>query len=70
MDVAQPRCVAFLEWLRGHNASVDAAARVGFYGLDLYSLHTSIEAVLAYLRKVDPAGAERARYRYGCFEDF
>jgi erythromycin esterase-like protein len=36
----------------------------------LYSLHTSIEAVLAYLRKVDPAGAERARYRYGCFEDF
>jgi erythromycin esterase-like protein len=62
--------VTFLDWLRGHNASLDAAARVGFYGLDLYSLHTSIEAVLAYLRKVDPAGAERARYRYGCFEDF
>jgi len=62
--------VAFLDWLRRHNASLDAAARVGFYGLDLYSLHTSIEAVLAYLRKVDPAGAERARYRYGCFEDF
>src|SRR5437773_1203666 len=62
--------VAFLEWLRGHNASIDAPARVGFYGLDLYSLYTSIEAVLAYLRKVDPAGAERARYRYGCFEDF
>jgi erythromycin esterase-like protein len=62
--------VAFLEWLRGHNASLDAAAHVGFYGLDLYSLHTSIEAVLAYLQKVDPAGAARARYRYGCFEDF
>jgi erythromycin esterase-like protein len=43
---------------------------VGFYGLDLYSLHASIEAVLTYLRKVDPPGAERARYRYGCFEDF
>ncbi len=62
--------VNFLEWLRGHNAPLDPAARVGFYGLDLYSLHTSIEAVLAYLQKVDPAGAERARYRYGCFEDF
>src|SRR5436190_12145876 len=62
--------VTFLEWLRVHNASLDAAARVGFYGLDLYSLHTSIEAVLAYLQKVDPAGAERARYRYGCFEHF
>src|SRR5712691_397465 len=62
--------VSFLEWLRGHNAPLDGAARVGFYGLDLYSLHTSIEAVLAYLRKVDPAGAERARYRYACFEHF
>jgi erythromycin esterase-like protein len=62
--------VDFLEWLRPHNAARDAGTRVGFYGLDLYSLHASIEAVLAYLRKVDPAAAERARYRYGCFEDF
>ena len=62
--------VEFLEWLRAHNGARDAAARVGFYGLDLYSLHSSIEAVLTYLKKVDPAAAERARYRYGCFEDF
>jgi erythromycin esterase-like protein len=62
--------VDFLNWLRSHNAGRDAAARVGFYGLDLYSLHASIEAVLTYLRKVDPAAAERARFRYGCFEHF
>jgi erythromycin esterase-like protein len=62
--------VEFLEWLHAHNASRAAAARTGFYGLDLYSLHASIDAVLTYLRKVDPAGAERARYRYSCFEDF
>jgi erythromycin esterase-like protein len=62
--------VEFLEWLRDTNAQRDAAARVGFYGLDLYSLHSSIDAVLQYLRKVDPAAATRARYRYGCFEDF
>jgi erythromycin esterase-like protein len=62
--------VEFVTWLHDHNANVDASQRVGFYGLDLYSLHTSIEAVLRYLRKVDPAAAERARYRYGCFEDF
>jgi erythromycin esterase-like protein len=60
----------FLGWLRAHNESRPAAQRTGFYGLDLYSLHTSIEAVLTYLRKVDPAAAERALYRYGCFEDF
>jgi erythromycin esterase-like protein len=62
--------VEFLEWLHVHNASQADTARTGFYGLDLYSLHTSIDAVLTYLRKVDPAAAERARYRYGCFEDF
>jgi erythromycin esterase-like protein len=62
--------VEFLQWLRTHNAAEPASARVGFYGLDLYSLHASIDAVLRYLRKVDPAGAERARYRYGCLEDF
>jgi erythromycin esterase-like protein len=62
--------VEFLDWLREHNVHLDEANRVGFYGLDLYSLHASIAAVLAYLRKVDPAGAERARYRYGCLEDF
>lgn len=62
--------VEFLGWLRDYNAAQAASARVGFYGLDLYSLHTSIDAVLAYLRKIDPVAAERARYRYGCLEDF
>jgi erythromycin esterase-like protein len=62
--------VAFLDWLRGHNQSLNDRSRVGFYGLDLYSLHTSIDMVLAYLDKVDPTAAARARYRYACFEDF
>src|SRR6266550_1983900 len=61
----------FIEWLRDYNASVSSgAAKVGFYGLDLYSLYTSIEAVLGYLNKVDPVAAKRARYRYSCFEHF
>lgn len=62
--------VDFLTWLRGVNETRPPDGRAGFYGLDLYSLHSSISAVLAYLGKVDPAGAERARYRYACFEDF
>jgi erythromycin esterase-like protein len=61
----------FVEWLRDYNASLnEGATKVGFYGLDLYSLYTSIEAVLGYLNKVDPAAAQRARYRYSCFEHF
>jgi erythromycin esterase-like protein len=62
--------VDFIAWLHDHNASCAASDRAGFYGLDLYSLHRSIEVVLAYLGKVDPPAAERARYRYGCFEMF
>jgi erythromycin esterase-like protein len=62
--------VAFLRWLRAHNAGRPEDRRTGFYGLDLYSLHRSIEAVLAYLDKVDPAAAARARARYACFEMF
>ncbi|MFL6208732.1 MAG: erythromycin esterase family protein [Pyrinomonadaceae bacterium] len=61
----------FVEWLRAYNDALPAnAQRVGFYGLDLYSLYTSIEAVLGYLQKVDPEAAKRARYRYACFEHF
>ncbi len=61
----------FVEWLREYNASLsEKATKVGFYGLDLYSLYTSIESVLTYLNKVDPAAAKRALYRYSCFEHF
>jgi erythromycin esterase-like protein len=62
--------VRFLDWLREHNASRDPAQHAGFYGLDLYSLHASMDAVLGYLRKVDPEAAVRARDRYRCFEGF
>jgi erythromycin esterase-like protein len=62
----------FVGWLRGYNDQfgLASAAKVGFWGLDLYSLYASVEAVLDYLDKVDPEGAKRARYRYACFEHF
>ncbi len=61
----------FIGWLRTHNEHCEnPRARVGFYGLDLYSLHASIHAVIGYLEKVDPAWARRARKRYSCFEKF
>jgi erythromycin esterase-like protein len=63
--------VEFIEWLRAHNEGLpEGAEKVGFYGLDLYSLHTSMKAVLRYLEKVDPAAAKVARERYSCFDHF
>lgn len=60
-----------VSWLRHHNDRQAAGApKAGVYGLDLYSLHSSIEAVIHYLEKVDPKAAREARQRYSCFEDF
>jgi erythromycin esterase-like protein len=57
---------AFAIWLRAHNEG--SPNPVGFYGLDLYSLHESVDLVLRYLEKVDPEAAKRARERYSCFD--
>jgi erythromycin esterase-like protein len=61
----------FVGWLKGHNEGLSSRdERVGFYGLDLYSLHASMDAVLQYLDVVDPDAARRARERYACFDRF
>jgi erythromycin esterase-like protein len=60
----------FILWLREHNDAQPESRRAGFYGLDLYSMYGSIEAMLNYLERVDPEAARRARYRYSCFEHF
>ena len=63
--------VEFLEWLRAYNDALPlSATKIGFYGLDLYSLRASMKAVLHYLDKVDPDAAKRARARYACFDHF
>lgn len=57
----------FIHWLRDFNLQRRAQReRVGFYGLDLYSLFTSIHCVLKYLDRVDSQAAAAARVRYGC----
>ena len=59
----------FVEWLRKHNSSSDADAHpsVGFYGMDVYSLHSSADSVIEYLEEVDPDAELKARRRYGCY---
>ena len=60
----------FVGWLRGHNDGRPEHERAGFFGMDLYSLHASMQAVLRYLDRVDPPAASRARARYACFDHF
>lgn len=64
--------LAFVNWLKNYNQSVPAAEHavvehaVSFYGLDIYNLFGSVEAVLDYLQGVDPKAADAARWSYGC----
>src|ERR1700737_3700406 len=68
---ATPGVRDFVRWLRSHDDSLPPGApKVGFYGLDLYSLHASIDEVLRYLGKLDPEAARLARERYRCFAHF
>ena len=67
---ANREVAAFAGWLRLHNAVLPAAERVGFYGLDVYSLWDSMRAVTEYLDHVDPEAAHRARNAYECFAPF
>jgi erythromycin esterase-like protein len=60
--------VELVAWLREFNQ--DKRKKVGVYGLDLYSLHASMDAVIRYLEKTHPEAAEEARKRYSCFEEY
>lgn len=60
----------FVEWLRTFNRTRGPQRSAGFFGLDLYSLHASIEAVINYLERADPPAADEAKRRYSCFDRF
>ena len=63
--------IGFVAWLHAHNTGLPSDRRpVGLYGLDLYSLHASIAAVLKFLEPLDPQASARARERYACFDHF
>src|SRR3954467_537187 len=59
--------VEFLTWLRAFNERARNAPVV-FQGMDLYSLHASMEAVIQHLESRDAEAAARARERYSCLE--
>ena len=67
---ANREVVALVEWLRARNRGKADEARVGFYGLDVYSLWDSMRAVTEYLERIDPQLAASARRAYNCFEPF
>jgi len=58
------------EWLLNHNDTVPSHKKVGFYGLDVYSLWESMESIMNYLQKTDPKAYEIAEEAFNCFEPY
>src|SRR5258708_5226881 len=67
---ANEEIVALSEWLRQHNASVPEGKKVGFYGLDVYSLWDSLYQVMGFLRQRDPRALDAARKAVQGFEPY
>lgn len=62
--------VALADWLEKHNRSLPLNKKVGFYGLDVYSLWESMESIMEYLKKIDPNAVKIAEAAFRCFEPF
>jgi erythromycin esterase-like protein len=62
--------VAFSEWLKKHNSRLPRQKQTGFYGLDVYSLWESLDAIINYLDKVDKRAKETALQAFRCFEPY
>lgn len=60
--------IELIEWLKKHNEQ--KSKHVHFYGLDLYSMYRSIDAIITYLQKINPTLAQEAKKLYGCLEPF
>src|SRR5687768_4981986 len=58
---------ALSEWLRDHNKHLSAENKVGFYGLDVYSLWDSMKEMVHYLEKEDPQTAQSVKKAIQCF---
>lgn len=61
---------ALTEWLKNHNKALHYQQRIGFYGLDVYSLWDSLYAIREYLQKVDPQALQKAEEAFQCFEPY
>lgn len=67
---ANEEIVDLAEWLREYNRTQPDGSKVGFYGLDVYSLWDSLHAIVGYLHRTDPEAAAVARRAYRCFEPY
>lgn len=61
---------SLVTWLKSYNDNSESQGKIGFYGIDVYSLWESMEKIIDYLEEVNSPDAEEARKAFACFEPF
>lgn len=61
---------SLVEWLKEYNAGLPTNQKIGFYGLDVYSLWDSMKEMMHYLENEDPQTASSVKKAIECFEPF
>lgn len=61
----------FVLWLKRHNQQLEKQ-KIGFYGIDVYSLWESLDELITYLTETNPEGRDLAlaKKAFSCFEPF
>ncbi|MGE7903169.1 erythromycin esterase family protein [Peribacillus sp. NPDC094092] len=67
---ANEEMIDLIEWMKEYNESGQSQTKVGFYGIDIYSLWESMDEVIHYLKQIDSPDLEAARQAFTCFEPF
>ncbi len=67
---ANQEIIPLLEWLKNYNEDKEADKMAGFYGLDVYSLWESMEAIVDYLQKTNSPHVDKALKAIECFEPY
>ncbi len=67
---ANEEMIDLIEWMKEYNESGQNQTKVGFYGIDIYSLWESMDEVIHYLKQIDSPDLEAAKQAFTCFEPF
>ena len=62
--------MALADWLKAHNQGLARNQKVGFFGLDVYSLWESMASIMEYLQNTDPEALKIAQEAFRCFEPY
>ncbi len=62
--------IELVEWLKEYNAALPMEERVGFYGMDVYSLEESVKEIKKSIDQFKDARLLELKDKYACFKPF